>query len=518
MTTLESEQARAGQSTSTTEPGALQDLETAIWAELSGMGRAMLEAAHSGRVHGRACLWAAHLVTVLPAASRVVAGASSAGFLIGLTRFIRPAGLIGLCGLIGGSPALALAGPGPAGDCAPASTDDSARPLVLFSVSEASPESGSSLDRDLARALRTELNDVDVELEQVSLAPRDDLESRVLEAEETLEDQGALAVVWVEVGEGPGRLEVYLVAEGGMVRRSIGEPEGERGVAVETAAVVLRYFIADLVGGRTIGLGPSAREVEDDLSEGREVEGGGESGASSVAAGTGGEGEGAVTGVSSGDDDDRGVGDPGSPEGPDPALGLGHDRGTLELQVAYLGQTWARERAWSNTAELGVGWRLPSGVDFGLGYQIVGRYADLVQYPGTISGGVAVDLRRHPFAAYAGYRHRFKTGRFASRLTVGPQLRLITELVTRSLRDFADPTLTTGAPSTVGLAVEPRLALEWIASPHVAVFLAAGLRVAVIRRDYALVYTRDSEVVESVTYLHTRGFAPTAVAGLEIFL
>lgn len=354
-------------------------------------------------------------------------------------------------------------------------------PVVLLAVGQ--PE--------VDRALRTELNDVDVELGQIELAPGS-LDERIAAAEVAIAQHDASALIWIEDGSSPGQLVIHLVAREGMLRRSVGEAGADRAAGIEVAAVVVRYFVTDLVAGRPVGL---QHRDADEPEDGPTLEV---------------------------DPPDAVGGEPPSERGRDhdrrgpeaiapPLLG---SRVQLHLQVGYVGQAWAREQAWSNTVELGLGWRLPSAVHFGLGFQVAQSHDDVIQYPETIAGGVQIDVRRYPLAAYGGYHIVFER----PRLVLDPQLRVVTEFVTRSVRDFSDPTLTIGEPLKVGVGLEPRLELDWMAAPRVSLFLAVGLRIGLTRHRYSVVYTRDDDVIDSVDYLHVRAASPVVAAGLGIFL
>ncbi|MCA9702046.1 MAG: hypothetical protein KC431_31275, partial [Myxococcales bacterium] len=361
----------------------------------------------------------------------------------------------------------AVAAPGKIAD--PESTvAPAAQPRVLLLADD------DELGRALTRAMQTELNDVAVALH--ARPPRDreqadDLEGRIAAAEATLAGEGALALIWIEPGT-DGGLVIYLVAEEGLLRRPIAGASPDE--SVEAAAVIVRHLIADLVAGEPIGLTAIADEP---------------------AAGT--------TTVDPADVDrnppavDESPTPAVTPDRPEPPPPLLADRTRVRLQVAYLGQTWVHERPWENTLELGLGVRLPRGAHFGLSVQAAAPYYALEQ-------GVELRVRRIPFGAFAGFQHVWTP----SRLALDASLRVLVELGERRALD-SDAVEITRRWSAAPL-LEPRLQLDWLVAPPVSLFLAAGVRVALI--DYDLVL-EDRQSGTRTTYVDSRLAMPTMLGG-----
>lgn len=385
--------------------------------------------------------------------------------------------------------------------------DGEARPLVVLLI-ETGAEGALDEHQALRRAVRTELNDVAVDFDAQIVAPVASLDQRLASAESVRTERGALLVVWVEA-RAEGRV-LDFVAEPGLVRRPL------PGASAEAAAVVIRYFVADLAAGRALGFGVAA--VDDGAStrtgsEGREA---------AEPERTGGERPTPDSGEPSPPDT------PGEDTGdsPEPALLLG-DRDRVALGAGYLGQTWVYERPWEHGAELTLGWRHPlaaaassaGALRLGASYQIAPAYQSETPTQ-TSLGLVWFRVRRAPAALYAGYQHEWP----ALDLLVDASVRVGLEVNPREAFSGVDGS---GTDSTgrldlgrarVSPFVEPRLGLSWVVSTPVAVFVAAGLRVMPLRHEHTLRLESDEGVTEDIEYLRPRTVAPTVLVGLGVYL
>ncbi len=355
----------------------------------------------------------------------------------------------------------------------PAQAADEPRVLLLSDESE--------LAFAIARAIRTELNDVEVALEVIPLQRAVDLRDRVGVAEQSIAERAALGAVWVEVDD-----EVWVaylvVAEGSIHRSIVGESEAER---IEAAAVVIRHLATELLEGRSIGLIPVEVEPEVEPEPALEPDGVDE------------------------------------PE-PDAAIDrqpvapwrLG-ERARVRLQGGYVGQAWAPQRPWASGVELSAEVRLRVGVHVGVGY---GVFASLTQPVRRSTGlGVAeVVVRRFPAALVVGYQHVWDR----SRVALDAQLRLSSEFVDRSATDLlAERPLPIRPRLVVVPVIEPRLQLDWLFRPPLSLNLALGLRVNTIDYSYGLDIADSSDnSVEHREYLGPYVVAPTLQIGLGVFL
>ncbi len=215
----------------------------------------------------------------------------------------------------------------------------------------------------VARAIATELNDVDVTLEALALPPASSLGERIEAGEALVREREALGLIWVEA-RADGLVVHLTVADAGMLRRPIVGLEDRR-QAIETAAVVVRHFALDLLAGRPIGLIPFAAEPEPVRPR-----------------------EPTPLDPAELPAPER---DP-SPAPPpvDPWLA---DRGHFRLQAGYLGQTWIRERAWEHGVEVNAGWRAAIGAHVELGVGVAPAFELELVHPAKL-GAAQLRVRR----------------------------------------------------------------------------------------------------------------------------
>jgi hypothetical protein len=351
------------------------------------------------------------------------------------------------------------------------------KPVLLLAADN------SELGAQILRAVRIELNDVDVGLEQIELATPG-LMARIEAGEVLVRERAALGLVWFE--RRPDGLTIYLVVgDGGMLRRpvlGVDEPVA----AVEAAAVIIRHFTTDLIAGRPIGL--TRFSADADAGHGRADAGGRPP-----------------------------VGPTATPSPPRaPQLQLLRERGYLRLQAAYVGQAWARERAWDSGAELSIGWRLAVGAHVGAAVALIPRFEHTFGHP-TVSGVLTYRVNRYPLSLVAGYQHVWAR----SRLALDAQLRVVTELHHRRATDpigelglkFAGPTL------RVIPAIEPRLQLDYLPLAQLSVFVALGLRVGLVDTVYAVSYEDDfGRALGQTVALQPNLVSPVVVVGVGVFL
>lgn len=340
----------------------------------------------------------------------------------------------------------------------------------------------SELAFPIERAIRTELNDVEVALDVMPLVHAYDLRDRIGVAEHEIAERGSLGAVWVEVSEDV--LVVYLVvAEAGMVRRPIA---GEsRDATVEAAAVVIRHFTTELLEGRSIGL----TRVDDVAPTKPEPE---------------------VEGPPEIDEPK-----PTSSDSESPELWRLGARGRLRLQIGYFGHAWAPQLRWANGAELDVGWRTRKGVHVGAAYTVLAAYSDTVSHP-TDSGVAAIVVRRYSPALVVGYQHVWDQPRVA----LDAQVRVITEVVERRASDpIGGLPVTIDPRLVVAPAIEPRLQVDWLFRPPLSLNLALGLRINTIDYTYGLtIEDAMGNVLGTDVYLTPNLIAPTVQIGLGVFL
>ncbi len=338
----------------------------------------------------------------------------------------------------------------------------------------------------VARAIETELNDVDVQLESLAMLPAVELGDRIEAAEGIVREREALGLVWIEARE-DGLVVHLVVADAGMLRRPIVGLDDRSG-AVETAAVIVRHFVLDLLAGRPIGLTRFPAKPEP------------------IEAGEAGE-----LGVIP-EPVDTGIVEPVEP-GPKPPALLLRDRGHFRLQAGYVGQSWIRERAWDNGVEIAAGWRFAAGahVEVGVGFSPAFE-AELV-HPANL-GVAQLRVRRYPLAIAAGYQHVWQR----TRLALDAQLRVIAEVVERGVFDPNRITPQLDRPLVVVPALEPRLTLDYLVIPRLAMFAAVGVRTSLVRVDYRVAFAdADGTVVGEQRPLTPRIVTPVVLAGLDMF-
>ena len=391
-------------------------------------------------------------------------------------------GLLAALG-IGLAPITGLAAaPGPEPDPA-AQVPIEQRPLVLVMTDP------DALGDAVARAVETELNDVDVRLEvghDGSWAAGLGLDDRIARAEALVRERDALGLIWIE--SRPDGLVVQLVvADAGMLRRPIIGLE-DPAVAVETAAVIVRHLALDLLAGRPVGLTP--RSV---ASLGHEA---------------------AVTPTPEPDTD----GPPTGTDADQPATSLRpapwlSDRGHFRVQAGYVGQTWIRERGWENGVEVDVGWRFAVGAHVGAGIGVGPAFEAELVHPGNL-GVAQLRVRRYPVALLAGYQHVWDR----HHLGLDVQLRVVAEVVARGVFDPAAITPQLDRPTVVVPALEPRVGLDYRVIPQLAVFAAVGVRSSLVRVDYRVAYTDElGEVVGQERPIQPRLVVPVVVLGLDMY-
>jgi hypothetical protein len=351
------------------------------------------------------------------------------------------------------------------------------RPVLLLMTEN--DELGSTV----ARAIETELNDVDVRLEVLAMIPAIELRDRIEAGEQLVREREALALIWIEARE-DGLVVHLVVADAGMLRRPIVGLD-EPSAAVETAAVIARHFALDLLAGRPVGLTPfPADEPEPDEP----------------------------------DEPDEPPEQPPSnvtepvprPTAPAPLL---DDRGHFRLQAGYVGQPWIRERAWEHGVEINAGWRFAVGAHVEAGVAISPAFESELKHPGNL-GVAQLRVRRIPIALVAGYQHVWKK----PRLALDAQLRVGTEVIARGVFDPSNITPRLDRPVIVVPALEPRLALDWLAIPQLALFVAVGLRTNLMRVDYRVEYVDESgTVIGDEEPLHARIVVPVVLGGLDMY-
>jgi hypothetical protein len=338
----------------------------------------------------------------------------------------------------------------------------------------------------IERAIRTELNDVEVALDVMPLVHAYDLRDRIGVAEHEVGERGALGAVWVETSE--GALVVYLVvAQAGMVRRPIAGDSRE--AQVEAAAVVIRHFTTELLEGRSIGL----TRFEDGSTEPSEP---------------------VLEGPAEVEVDEPEL-EPTEPDLVVPEPWRVGARGRVRIQAGYLGHAWAPQQRWASGAELSVGWRSKIGVHVGASYTVLAAYTDTISHP-TDSGVAAIVVRRFSPAVFVGYQHVWDR----PRLALDAHVRLITEVVERRASDpIGDRPVAIDPRLVVAPALEPRLQMDWLFRPPLSLHLALGLRINTIDYVYGLTLEDPmGNVITTREYLTPNLVAPTVQIGLGVFL
>ena len=104
------------------------------------------------------------------------------------------------------------------------------------------------------------------------------------------------------------------------------------------------------------------------------------------------------------------------------------------------------------------------------------------------------------------------------RLALDAQLRVVAEIIERGVFDPNGITPQLDRPVVAVPALEPRLALEYLAISQLAVFVAVGLRTSLVRVDYRVAYRdADGAVVGEERPLTPRLVAPVVLVGLDMF-
>jgi hypothetical protein len=400
---------------------------------------------------------------------------------------------------------LALA-PLPSNAAAPerSASEHDERPVLLLMSED------DQLGTAAARAIETELNDVDVKLESLAMIPTIELRDRIEAGERLVRERGAIGLIWIEA-RADGLVIHLVVADAGMLRRPVVGLD-DPSAAIETAAVIVRHFALDLLAGRPIGLTPFPTDPEPEKQP---------------------------------------EPDPSPPiehqtpelpepiEQPRPPAPLLDDRGHFRLQAGYLGQPWIRERAWEHGVEINAGWRFALGAHVEAGVAISPAFEVELQHPSNL-GVAQLRVRRYPISIVGGWQHVWKrpfrarhSARFdgfavapspkpslrgGPRLALDVQLRVTAEVIERGVFDPSDITPQLDRPVIVVPALEPRLGLDWLAIPQLAVFVAVGVRTSLMRVDYRVSYVDESgAVIGEEQPLHPRIVAPVVLAGLDMY-
>ncbi|WP_146157769.1 hypothetical protein [Enhygromyxa salina] len=376
----------------------------------------------------------------------------------------------------------------PADPVADASTEtgdldepDAERPLLLLAADD------GELAASMLRAVGIELNDVDVALERIDLDPSQDLQARIHAGQQLVRERSAVGLVWLDPR--PDGLTLHLVVGDGSVLLRPVLGFSDRIGAIEAAAVIIRHFTTDLIAGRPIGLTPP-----------------------SVAGDHGQE--------HAADPDPRAADQveptPVAEPAPLTATELLRERSHARLQVAYVGQAWARERAWDSGAELSLGWRAAAGAHVGAGVALIPRFERTVSHP-TGSGVMTYRVARYPISLIAGYQHAWAR----SGLALDAQLRVVAELHHRRATDpIGDISLEFGGSRLrVIPAIEPRLQLDYLPLVQLSLFIALGVRVALIDTLYSVSYADElGRPLGETVVLQPNLISPVAVLGVAVYL
>ena len=363
-------------------------------------------------------------------------------------------------------------------DAAPPPSSEVDEHPTLLLMTEDDP-----LGAAVAQAVETELNDVDVQLEVLAMTPSLELRDRIEAGERLVREREALGLIWLESRD--DGLVVHLVVADGMLRRPVVGLD-DPSAAVETAAVIVRHFALDLLEGRPIGLTPFANKPNQPAAEPEPKP---------------------VY------DDDLPFDEPDEQPRPRPPAPLLGDRGHFRLQAGYVGQPWIRERAWEHGVEINAGWRFAVGAHVEAGVAISPAYEAELEHPSNL-GVAQLRVRRYPLALVAGYQHVWQR----SRLALDAQLRVTAEVIARGVFDPSDITPQLDRPVVVVPALEPRLALDYLAIPQLALFVAVGVRTSLMRVDYRVSYVDESgTVVGEEQPLTPRIVAPVVLAGIDMY-
>lgn len=351
------------------------------------------------------------------------------------------------------------------------------RPLLLI-MTEDDP-----LGSAVAEAIETELNDlevrVEVRLEPLAPLAAVELRERIELGERMVRERGALGLLWIETRD-DGLVIHLVVADLGMLRRPVVGFD-DPSAATETAAVIIRHFVLDLLAGRPIGLTGFPREAP--IVEVTEVE------------------------------PEPVADEPGDTPSVQPPAPLLDDRGHFRLQAGYVGQPWLRERAWEHGIEINAGWRFAVGAHIEAGLALSPAFAVELRHPGNL-GAAQLRVRRYPVGLAIGYQHVWKR----PRLALDAQLRIIAEVIERGVFDPNRITPQLDRPIHVVPALEPRLVLDYLAIPQLAVFVAVGVRTSLIRVDYQVSYVDEAgTVIANERPLTPRIVAPVVLAGVDMY-
>ncbi|KIG18210.1 hypothetical protein DB30_01714 [Enhygromyxa salina] len=387
--------------------------------------------------------------------------------------------------LVGALPAGVWAGPpAPSGDSIGEAGSDEpgeSAPMLLLAADE------SELGAASLRAVRVELNDVEVTLERIDLDPAWDLPTKIAAGEALVRARAAVGLVWLEPR--PDGLTIHLVVgDGGVLLRPVLGFD-DRLAAIEAAAVIIRHLTTDLIAGRPIGLTRAsagtergdAREVKVDLDRADPVE------PPDVA--------------------------PPPPLTPTQQL---RARGHVRLQAAYIGQAWARERAWDSGAELSLGWRSAPGAHVGAGVALIPRFERTVSHP-TVSGVMTYRVARYPISLIAGYQHAWAR----SGVALDAQLRVVAELHQRRATDpIGDISLLFGGSKLRAIpAIEPRVQLDYVPLAQLSLFVALGLRVGLVDTRYSVSYADElGQPLGETVVLQPNLVSPVVAVGLAVYL
>jgi hypothetical protein len=368
----------------------------------------------------------------------------------------------------------AIAGADPPRD---ATIEIAAQPVLLIMTED------DELGAAVARAIDTELNDIEIRLEARSMSSAVELRERIEAGEALVRERDAIGLLWIEAGD--DELVVFLVvAEVGMLRRPVVGLE-DPDAAIEAAAIIVRHFALDLLAGRPIGLSPLPSRIPSDPSpEPTEPE----------------PERNPVTDTPP----------PSALEQPTPLL---VDRGHLRLQAGYVGQPWIRERSWEHGVEINAGWRFAVGAHVEAGVAITPAFELELKHPGNL-GAAQLRVRRYPLALVVGYQRVWQR----PRLALDAQLRVVGEIIERSVFDPNNITPQLDRPVHVVPALEPRLVFDYLVIPQLAVFAALGVRASLVSVDYQVLYVDGSGVVIADQQpLTPRIVSPVVLAGVDMY-
>lgn len=140
--------------------------------------------------------------------------------------------------------------------------------------------------------------------------------------------------------------------------------------------------------------------------------------------------------------------------------------------VSYTGGNFAPELAWHGGVSLKLAWRHSNGTQLGLGYAVLPAIR-------VLDPALSTTLGRHPIELFAGYRALW------SRLTLGADLGISLDLVSRSTVPTALGVPVGGRPIDPMLALVPRVDFGWAALPSVWLMSSLALEAYPLALDYA---------------------------------